>query len=240
MPKTTQALIVDDDVDIRELLIDYLADFSIACIGVRDGRSMREAMAKQSFDIVILDLMLPTEDGLSLCRELRATSNIPIVMLTARGESSDKVACLELGADDYVIKPFDPRELVARIHTILRRTKGAEVVADQGEGYGETVSFDGWTLNRSTRQLLSPTKLLVPLSNGEFRLLWAFIESPRQVLNRDQLLDAARGRSMEAFDRSIDLLVSRLRQKLQEDTKEPKLLKTVRGEGYIFDAKVVK
>lgn len=238
MHKTTEALIVDDDLDIRELLIDYLADFSISCVGVGDGKSMREAMEKQSFDVVILDLMLPREDGLSLCRQLRATSSIPIIMLTARGESSDKVACLELGADDYVIKPFDPRELVARIHTILRRARGSDEAAGQDKDYGDAVRFEGWTLNRSTRQLTSPQKLLVPLSNGEFRLLWAFIEKPRRVLNRDQLLDSARGRSMEAFDRSIDLLVSRLRQKLQEDPKEPKLLKTVRGEGYLFDAKV--
>jgi two-component system OmpR family response regulator len=240
MLKHTRALIVDDELEIRELLTDYLADFSIACVGVRDGKSMREALGKEHFDLIILDLMLPTEDGLSLCRELRATSSIPIIMLTARGEAADKVACLEVGADDYVIKPFDPRELVARIHTILRRSHVAKEDHARVKNFGELVTFAGWTLNRSNRQLKSPENVLVPLSNSEFRLLWTFICSPRQILNRDQLLDEARGRSMDAFDRSIDILVSKLRQKLGDDPKEPKLLKTVRGEGYLLDAYIEK
>lgn len=238
MTKQTRALIVDDDAQIRELLCSYLTGFGIQGDGADDGAAMRTAMAKNDYDIVILDLMLPTEDGLSLCRQLRANTNIPIIMLTARGESADRVVGLELGADDYMIKPFDPRELVARIHTILRRTKVER--EDDVPGFGEEVGFEGWTLSRTSRQLTTPQRLVVPLSNAEFRLLWAFIEHPRRVLNRDQLMDLARGRTVEAFDRSIDLLVSRLRQKLNDDPKNPALLKTIRGEGYFFDAKVTR
>ncbi len=239
MTEPARILIVDDDPDIRSLLGSYLAGFGLQADGVGDGEAMRQAMAQTHYDVMVLDLMLPGEDGLSLCRALRADSDIPIIMLTARGESTDRVVGLELGADDYVVKPFDPRELVARIHTILRRARtGQARAAEPGEG--EEVSFEGWRLNRVTRQLTTPAQLVVPLSNAEFRLLWVFIERPRSVLNRDQLMDAARGRSAEAFDRSIDLLVSRLRQKLNDDPKSPRLLKTIRGEGYLFDARVTR
>jgi two-component system OmpR family response regulator len=198
----TRALIVDDDIPIRELLCDYLARFNIHSTGVTDGNAMRQALAEENYDVVVLDLMLPGEDGLSLCRWLRSSSDIPILMLTARCEPTDRIIGLELGADDYMAKPFEPRELVARIQTILRRVRD-------------------------------------DLSNAEFRLLRVFLERPRRVLNREQLLDAARGRSIEAFDRSIDLLVSRLRQKLGDDPKSPQLIKTVRGEGYMFDAREI-
>ncbi len=227
----TRALIVDDDVPIRELLIDYLARFGIFAIGVSDGGEMRNALAAESFDVVVLDLMLPGEDGLSLCRWLRAESDIPILMLTARCEPTDRIIGLELGADDYMAKPFEPRELVARIQTILRR------VRDDRPDQKAHTRFDNWRLNSVLRQVISADGLVVPLSNAEFRLLWVFLERPRRVLSREQLLDAARGRSIEAFDRSIDLLVSRLRQKLGDDPKAPQLIKTVRGEGYLFDAK---
>lgn len=227
----TRALIVDDDVPIRELLIDYLARFGIHGHGVSDGGAMREAMQQATFDVVILDLMLPGEDGLALCRQLRAESDIPILMLTARCEPTDRIIGLELGADDYMAKPFEPRELVARIQTILRRVRD-----DRSETRGN-LRFDNWRLNSVLRQLVSAEGLVVPLSNAEFRLLWVFLERPRRVLSREQLLDAARGRSIEAFDRSIDLLVSRLRQKLGDDPKSPALIKTVRGEGYLFDAR---
>jgi two-component system OmpR family response regulator len=179
----------------------------------------------------VLDLMLPGEDGLSLCRWLRAESDIPILMLTARCEPTDRIIGLELGADDYMAKPFEPRELVARIQTILRR------VRDDRTEQRANIRFDNWRLNSVLRQLIADNGLVVPLSNAEFRLLWVFIERPRRVLSREQLLDAARGRSIEAFDRSIDLLVSRLRQKLGDDPKAPQLIKTVRGEGYLFDAR---
>jgi len=183
--------------------------------------------------------MLPGLDGLEVCRAVRAFSDVPILINSARVEELDRLLGLELGADDYVVKPFDPRELVARIHTILRRARAGQArPSDPAEG--EEVSFEGWRLNRVTRQLTTHAQLVVPLSNAEFRLLWVFIERPRSVLNRDQLMDAARGRSAEAFDRSIDLLVSRLRQKLNDDPKSPRLLKTIRGEGYLFDARVTR
>jgi two-component system OmpR family response regulator len=229
----TRALIVDDDVPIRELLIDYLARFGILGYGVTDGDGMRQALQEDVFDVVVLDLMLPGEDGLSLCRWLRAESDIPILMLTARCEPTDRIIGLELGADDYMAKPFEPRELVARIQTILRRVRD-----DRSDQRGN-VRFDNWRLNSVLRQLISADGLVVPLSNAEFRLLWVFLERPRRVLSREQLLDAARGRSIEAFDRSIDLLVSRLRQKLGDDPKAPQLIKTVRGEGYLFDAREI-
>jgi two-component system OmpR family response regulator len=238
MTKQTQVLIVDDDMQIRELLCNYLTVFGIQGDGCDDGVVMRTAMAKKDYDIVILDLMLPNENGLSLCRQLRANTDIPIIMLTARGEFADRVIGLELGADDYIIKPFDPRELVARIHTVLRRARAERGRENDAAGFGEEVNFREWTLNRTSRRLTTPQKMVVPLSNAEFRLLWAFIEHPRRVLNRDQLIDLARGRTVEAFDRSIDLLVSRLRQKLNDDPKNPALLITIRGEGYLFDAKI--
>lgn len=237
MTDAIKALIVDDDPDIRELLSHYLLGFNIQADAVADGQTMRHALSAQRYDVVILDLMLPGEDGLVLCRAIRTESDLPVIMLTARGEASDRVVGLELGADDYVVKPFEPRELVARIHSVLRRTRGPrETVA----GGTDEVGFESWRLNRVTRQVTGPDQLVVPLSNAEFRLLWSFIENPRRVLSRDQLMDAARGKTIEAFDRSIDLLVSRLRQKLGDDPKAPRLLKTVRGEGYLFDAKVTR
>jgi two-component system OmpR family response regulator len=236
MQKPTRALIVDDDKEICALLCTYLADFGIEARGVHDGAAMRRAIAEQTPDVIILDLMLPGEDGLTLCRQLRTNGNIPVIMLTARGEPADRVVGLELGADDYVVKPFDPRELVARVHTVLRRARGDGKPGGAGES--ERISFEGWSLDVGTRQLTTPRQMVVPLSNAEFRLLWTFIERPRRVLNRDQLMDAARGQSSTAYDRSIDLLVSRLRQKLDDDPRDPKLLKTVRGEGYLFDARI--
>ena len=229
-------LIVDDDVQIRQLLRDYLSGFDMSVVAVADGKSMADALEKESFDLVILDLMLPGEDGLSLCRSLRAKSDIPILMLTARGEAMDRVVGLEVGADDYIVKPFEPRELVARIQTILRRTRGGrESIKEQKE-----VAFMGWRLNFVLRQLVSPEELVIPLSNAEFRLLTVFVEHPNRVLTREFLLDEARGRNMDIFDRSIDILVSRVRQKLNEDPRTPSLIKTFRGEGYLFDAKVTR
>ena len=229
-------LMVDDDAQIRQLLSDYLSGFGMSVVAVADGKAMAEALKESSFDLVILDLMLPGEDGLTLCRSLRSESDIPILMLTARGETMDRVVGLELGADDYIVKPFEPRELVARIQTILRRTRGnRENPKEQNE-----VEFMGWRLNHVMRHLVSPKELLIPLSNAEFRLLTVFVEHPNRILTREFLLDSARGRDMEVFDRSIDILVSRLRQKLNDDSRTPTLIKTVRGEGYLFDAKVTR
>jgi two-component system, OmpR family, response regulator len=227
-------LIVDDDLQIRQLLRDYLTDFGMSVVAVADGEAMAEAMKKSAFDLVILDLMLPGEDGLTLCRKLRAESDVPILMLSARGEAMDRVVGLELGADDYIVKPFEPRELVARIQTILRRARGKH---DSRKEYNE-VEFMGWRLNYALRQLVSPKELVIPLSNAEFRLLTVFVENPNRILTREYLLDAARGRDMDVFDRSIDILVSRVRQKLNDDSRTPTLIKTFRGEGYLFDAKV--
>jgi two-component system OmpR family response regulator len=229
-------LMVDDDAQIRQLLSDYLSGFSMSVVAVADGNAMTEAMKKSTFDLVILDLMLPGEDGLSLCRRLRVGSDIPILMLTARGEAMDRVVGLELGADDYIVKPFEPRELVARIQTILRRARGnSRNYKEQNEAV-----FLGWHLNYVIRQLVSPQELVIPLSNAEFRLLTVFIEHPNRILSREFLLDSTRGRDMDIFDRSIDILVSRVRQKLNDDSRTPTLIKTVRGEGYLFDAKVAR
>ena len=229
-PAAVRVLVVDDDVDIRELLVGYLLRYGLHAEGVGDGQAMRQALQAGTFDLIVLDLMLPGESGLSLCRWLRSDSGIPILMLTALGEPADRVVGLELGADDYMAKPFEPRELVARIQSIMRRVReGSEA------RICNRASFDGWKLDGALRQLQRPDGLLVALSNAEFRLLWAFLQRPRQVLSREQLLDAARGRGIEAFDRSIDLLVSRLRQKLGDDPRSPRLIKTVRGEGYLFD-----
>ena len=233
MNPSPRLLIVDDDPQIRELLGQYLQGFAMQCDGVGDGQAMQAALAAAHYDLIILDLMLPGEDGLSLCRQLRQRSDTPVIMLTARGEATDRVVGLELGADDYVVKPFDPRELVARIHSILRRSGRVQPTTASDD-----IRFDGWTLSRLKRQLTTPQQLLVPLSNAEFRLLLTFLERPQHILSREQLLDAARGRSFDAFDRSIDLLVSRLRQKLGDDPRAPRLLKTVRGEGYLFDSAV--
>lgn len=229
-------LLVDDDAQIRKLLREYLSDFGMTVVAVADGEAMAEAMDKTTFELVILDLMLPGDDGLSLCRSLRAKSNIPILMLTARGETIDRVIGLEVGADDYIVKPFEPRELVARIHTVLRRARGSQTV----EGVRNEVIFAGWRLNYVLRQLISVENLVIPLSNAEFRLLSVLVEHPGRVLTREFLLDEARGRDMDLFDRSIDILISRVRQKLNDDPRTPQLIKTVRGEGYLFDAKVTR
>ncbi|NMY90047.1 response regulator [Pseudomonas oryzihabitans] len=234
---TSRILLVDDDPAIRELICGYLARFSINGRGVGDGLEMRRALAEEAFDLVVLDLMLPGEDGLSLCRSLRRDSGIPILMLTAQCEPADRIIGLELGADDYMAKPFEPRELVARIQSVLRRTQDGRV--PQRKAPRTSVSFDGWKLDGVLHQLHSPAGVMVPLSNAEVRLLWVFIEQPRQVLSREQLLDATRGRAIEAFDRSIDLQVSRLRSKLGDDPRAPQLIKTVRGEGYLFDARQI-
>ncbi len=227
-------LIVDDDVQICQLLRDYLAGFGMSVVAVSDGKAMAEALGKNSFDLVILDLMLPGEDGLSLCRSLRTKSDIPILMLTARGEAMDRVVGLEVGADDYIVKPFEPRELVARIQTILRRARGShESIQEKNEA-----AFGDWRLNYISRQLVSPQDLVIPLSNAEFRLLSVLVEHPKRVLTREFLLDATRGRDMDVFDRSIDILVSRVRQKFNDDSRTPSLIKTIRGEGYLFDAEV--
>ena len=238
MKPQPQILVVDDDASITSLLRDYLARFDFGTHAASDGASMHEQLARQPIDLVVLDLMLPGTDGLTLARELRQRSSVPIIMLTARAAAVERVVGLELGADDYMAKPFEPRELVARIQTVLRRSV-ARNDPDESDPYSWIVRFDGWLLHRQQRRLTSPTGLVVQLSNAEFSLLTTFLNAPRKVLARDELMEQARGRAMDCFERSIDLLVSRLRQKLVGQEGAAPLIKTVRGVGYVLDAQQV-
>jgi len=237
MNEMPHILIVDDDREIRDLLARFLDKHGLRVSTAADGRDMKKALETRGIDLVVLDLMMPGEDGLTLCRNLRATSKIPIIMLTAMGEEMDRILGLEMGADDYLAKPFNPRELLARIKAVLRRSS-SEPAANREIGDVQFYEFDGWRLNTARRELFSPDNVMVPLSGGEFELLMAFLTHPQRVLNRDQLLDLARGREAQPFDRSIDVQVSRLRRKIERDPKTPKLIKTVRSGGYMFSADV--
>jgi two-component system OmpR family response regulator len=230
-------LIVDDDRDIRDLLSEYLQKQGYRTSVAADGRAMRNMMSRADPDLIILDLMLPGEDGLMLCREIRAKSDTPILMLTARGDEVDRIVGLEMGADDYLAKPFSPRELVARIKSILRRSRAlpANLKPDQAKLF----HFAGWTLDIKTRNLLSPEGVSIALSGTDFKLLRIFLDHPNRVLNRDQLIDLTQSRDAGPFDRSIDLQVSRLRRRLNDPPKEPAIIKTARGEGYVFAAEVI-
>jgi two-component system OmpR family response regulator len=236
MAKQDHILIVDDDADIRGLLGEYLQKQGYRATAVADGKGLRAAMEKSRPDVIVLDLMLPGEDGLALCRDLRARSEIPIIMLTARGDETDRIVGLELGADDYVAKPFNPRELLARIKSVLRRSRSLPDNLKPKEA--GSYRFAGWTLDGATRNLTAPDGVVVPLSGTEFRLLRIFLEHPNRVLTRDQLIDLMLSRDAAPFDRAIDVQVSRLRHRLREDAKEPAIIKTVRGQGYVFAAHV--
>ncbi len=230
----THVLVVDDDREIRDLLGRFLAKHGYRVTAARDGKEMRRALADWRIDLVVLDLMLPGEDGLTLCRKLRAKSQIPVIMLTMMGEETDRIIGLEMGADDYLPKPFNPRELLARMKAVLRRAKCAP--ARPAAAGRKILDFSGWMLDLGLRRLESPQGLIVDLSAGEFDLLVAFVEHPQRVLSRDQLLDLTHGRTEAPFDRSIDMQVSRLRHKIEPDPKDPELIKTVRGGGYVFTA----
>ena len=229
-------LVVDDDREIRQLLQAYLEQSGYRVTTVADGKAMRRALDEHRIDLVILDLMLPGEDGLSLCRDLRAGSNLPVLMLTARGSEVDRIVGLEMGADDYLAKPFNPRELLARIRSILRRAQA--LPPNLAPVDATAFRFADWTLDLATRNAIAPDGLVVPLSGAEFRLLRVFLEHPQRILSRDQLLELAAGREAVLFDRSIDVLVGRLRRRLRDDGKDPVLIKTVRGAGYVFSAAV--
>ncbi len=231
-------LVVDDDREIRDLLGRFLSKHGYRVTAVPDGKEMRRALADWRIDLVVLDLMLPGEDGLSLCRDLRAKSQVPVIMLTMMGEETDRIIGLEMGADDYLPKPFNPRELLARMKAVLRRARCAPAVPATARR--TILRFAGWKLDIGRRRLESPHDLIVDLSAGEFDLLVAFVEHPQRVLNRDQLLDLARGRAEVPFDRSIDMQISRLRRKIEVDHKQPELIKTVRGGGYVLTAKVTQ
>jgi two-component system, OmpR family, response regulator len=233
-----RCLVVDDDAEIRASLQDYLQRFGMEVTVAADGAAMRRTMTPNRFDVVVLDLMLPDEDGLSLCRWIQAQhAGTSVIMLTAQGDPISRVLGLEMGADDYVGKPFEPRELVARIHAVRRRLDKGEAAAADVAGRRE-VRFEGWRFDRVLRQLVSPDEVVVALSNAEFRLLSAFVDRPNRVLSRDQLIDLTRAPGVEVNDRSIDLGVSRLRQKLGDSPREPRLIRTLRGAGYLFDVKV--
>ena len=233
MPTAPHILIVDDHREIRELVSRALTKEGFRVSAAADGRAMRKALADGRIDLILLDLMMPGEDGLSLCRALRAESNIPIIMLTAKGDEVDRVVGLEVGADDYLPKPFGSRELIARIKAVLRRS-GDQTAAVRPAERPTRYRFDRWQLSTGARELTRDDGVTVPLSTGEYDLLIALVERPQRVLSRDQLLDLARGRAANALDRSIDTQVSRLRKKLERDPGDPKIIKTVWGGGYMF------
>lgn len=239
MENTDSILIVDDDLEIRRLLVDYLARNGFTAIAARDGREMWQMLERHAIDLIVLDLMLPDTDGLTLCRDLRAkpqSANTPVLMLTARGEETDRIIGIEMGADDYLVKPFNPRELLARIKTILRRTRA--LPPNLRPEPARCLCFAGWCLDTATRVLTAPDGVVTPLSGGEFRLLRTLLDHPNRVLNRDQLSEMIHGREADAYDRAIDVQISRLRQRLRDDSREPELIKTVRGEGYVLAATV--
>jgi len=223
-------LVVDDDAEIRSLVAEYLTLRNYRVSVARDGAEMRSVLEADRPDLVVLDLMLPGEDGLSLCRDLRARSELPVIMLTALREEIDRIIGIEIGADDYLGKPFNPRELLARIKSILRRARALPV----SRGDGKRLRFAGWTLDCTARHLIDPQGVLVPLGGTQFRLLAAFLNHSDRVLDRDQLVDLALGREATPFDRSIDVQVSRLRQLLHDNGREPRIIKTVRNGGYVL------
>lgn len=239
MENTDHILIVDDDREIRELLATYLVKNGLRASTAAHGRQMRALLEEAPVDLIVLDLMLPGEDGLTLCRELRAGKwrNIPVLMLTARSEETDRIIGLEMGADDYLAKPFAVRELLARIRSVLRRARMLPPNLQVTEA-AQFLHFGDWRLDTTARHLLDEQGTMVALSGAEYRLLRVFLDHPQRVLNRDQLLNLTQGRDADQFDRSIDLLVSRLRQRLRDDAREPRYIKTLRSEGYVFSAAV--
>lgn len=229
-------LVVDDDSEICELVADYLGENELRVSTAANGREMAEILAQETIDLIVLDLRLPGEDGMLIARKLRDESAMPIIMLTGRLDEADRVMGLELGADDYLTKPFSPRELLARIRTVLRRAKAAPV-GEKSESL-RAYRFTGWELNLRTRRLTSPAGERVELTNGEFSLLAAFLSTPQRVLTRDQLLDRSRLHGAEVYDRTIDVQILRLRRKIETNPSRPSLIKTERGVGYIFNGPV--
>ncbi len=237
--QTPHILVVDDHRDIRDSLGRYLRNNALRATLAEDARAARRILKVQAIDLVVLDIMMPGEDGLSLCRDLRATGEVPVILLTARAEETDRIVGLEVGADDYLTKPFNPRELLARIKAVLRRVES--MPPQHRQGLKRTgVRFAGWRFDADTRQLIDKTGAAFPLSTGEFLLLSAFVSHPRRVLSRDQLLDLTRGREAQPFDRAIDNQVSRLRKKIEADAKNPKIIVTHWGGGYSFACDVTK
>ena len=227
-------LLVDDEASLREPLADYLSRQGFSVKQAADAAKARTILLDEQPDLVLLDIMMPGEDGLSLCRHLIEAKKLPVIFLTARGEATDRIVGLEIGADDYVVKPFEPRELVARIRSVLRRATRSLPEPEVDAHY----EFEGWSLDPLKRRLTDPEGTIVPISSAEFRLLVAFLEHPRQVLDRDRLLDMVQGREAHLFDRAVDNQVSRLRRKMETDSRDPKLIQTVWGGGYRLAADV--
>lgn len=236
MEPTENILVVDDDSEIRSLLGEYLRKNGYQATLVADGTAMWATLAHARIDLIVLDVMLPGDDGLSLCRKLRAQATTPVIMLTARGEETDRIVGLEMGADDYLAKPFSPRELLARIKSVLRRAHG--LVREPGNDGARAIGFAHWQLDLVARHLVSGDGIVTALSGSEYQLLKIFLDHPRQVLSRDQLMLLSKGREADALERSLDILVSRLRHRLGDDPAEPKIIKTVRGEGYVLGVAV--
>lgn len=230
----TRLLLVDDETILREPLAEYLTRQGFAVQEAASAAAARAKLNEFTPDLVLLDIMMPGEDGLSLCRHLIETRDLPVILLTAKSEPTDRIIGLEIGADDYVIKPFEPRELVARIRSVLRRARRAPEPAEQAALY----RFDGWTLDPLKRKLIDADGAMIAISTAEFRLLRAFLDHPRQVLDRDRLLDMVQGREAHMFDRAVDNQVSRLRRKIEADSRNPEIIQTVRGGGYRLAADV--
>ncbi len=242
MTRKIKILIVDDDPQIGELVQAYLSQYDYQVIIAHDGHTMKRKMRDNHIDLVILDVMLPGEDGLSLCRKLREESDVSIIMLSAVSEEADRIIGLEVGADDYLCKPFSSRELLARIKSLLRRSTGQLGVQRNRShiGHMPNLRFLNWELDLKKHQLISPEKITIPLSNGEYELLLAFVENAGRVMTRDQLMDLTTGREAGPFDRSVDVQVARLRKKLENDPKKPQIILTIRGGGYQFKPEVEK
>lgn len=230
---TPRVLIVDDDIEIRSLLADYLDGQGYQTVTAANGQAMWQELRNSHVDLIVLDINMPGEDGLTLCRNLRTNSSTPVIMLTARGDPVDRILGLEMGADDYLAKPFEPRELLARIRSVMRRSKGNHSPSASGNKK-QMLHFAGWKLDVNAGHLISKDGVVIMLSFAELRLLKVFLDHPNHILNRDQLLNFTQGREADAFDRSIDVQISRLRQKLNDDARSPQIIKTVRSGGYIL------
>lgn len=235
-----EILLVDDEAALREPLADYLVRQGFGVSQAGNAAQARALLATGHHDLVLLDIMMPGEDGLSLCRHLAETRHMPVIFITARGEATDRIVGLEIGADDYVVKPFDPRELVARIRSVLRRAGRGPAEPDDGQSPAIAYDFEGWQLDPLKRRLIDPQGVVVSISSAEFRLLMAFLDHPRQVLDRDRLLDMVQGREAHLFDRAVDNQISRLRRKIEVDSRNPQLIQTVWGGGYMLAAEVRK
>ncbi len=241
MSEATTLLLVDDEATLREPLADYLVRQGFVVQQAENAAKARTALQRETCDLVLLDIMMPGEDGLSLCRHLVETQGLPVILLTARGEATDRIVGLEIGADDYVTKPFEPRELVARIRSVLRRAGGKAAGREGAPDADEApYMFEGWRLDPLKRRLTDPDNALVPISTAEFRLLRAFLDHPGQVLDRDRLLDMVQGREAQLFDRAVDNQISRLRRKIEADSRDPHFILTIRGGGYRFAAQVMR